>query len=275
MSRKAPSELEEYMLPFKNLPLLTAEQEIELANQRDAGDPAAIEKLITHNMRLVAKIALEHWSHENSLPLVDLVTEGALGLEKGAQKFDPKRECRFSTYATWWIRQRIRRAKIDQGHTVRVPCYMVELVSKLKALMSEEGVNLTKAMEQLGIDNIQAREGVISASSIMGKCWIPFSLRETRSMPLRYCSVKSKHRPVHSYEYEEKMAWLEKGLEELKKEDEREYQVLIMRYGLNGEEPMTLKAVGKKLGVCRERVRQMQKGALKRMYWRLRQTTKG
>ncbi len=244
------------------MPLLSPEEEKELARRIKKGDMKAREHMIRANLRLVVSIAKNYVNR--GLSFMDLIEEGNIGLMKAVERFDPEENCRFSTYATWWIKQAIRRALINTVKTVRIPSYMVELVSKWKAVAMELTYRLGRqptAPEVANALNIpienwnMVRRTVNTANT--GVTNGP-DLEVAASELLEDMETKGPEEEFfQSYE-------IKRLKEVMKSLDERESAVLRMRYGLDGNEPMTLKEIGKRIGLTRERVRQIERNALKK-----------
>lgn len=257
--------LDTYLADINEVPLLTPEEEIELATRIGQGDMEAREHMIRANLRLVVSIAKNYVGR--GLAFMDLIEEGNIGLMKAVEKFDPTAGCRFSTYATWWIKQGIRRSLINTVKTVRVPSYMTEIISKWKATAMELNYQLgrqpTSAEIAQQLDLPEQNWDVIR-ETVLANSQPNFSMNEDASSVVHDMLEDPRTRPPE----EDLFSTLElRRLEELLKAiDEREAQVLRLRYGLANGDPMTLKAIGEELGITRERVRQMEKQALERLY---------
>jgi RNA polymerase primary sigma factor len=258
--------LETYLHEINEVSLLTAEQERELARRIQAGDLQAREHMIRANLRLVVSIAKLY--SDRGLTLQDLIAEGNIGLMKAAEKFDPDAGCRFSTYGTWWIKQAIRRALSNTVKSVRVPGYMSELVSKWR--------NVSKELD-FRLGRTPSIEEVIHELGIPCETWplLKQTIMTSGIAPQVSLDVLSAHQD--SVEDDRNLAPDEQILnadllarmsELVSVLDEREATILRLRYGL-GEgrpEPMTLKEIGKVVGLTRERVRQIERATLKKLY---------
>lgn len=256
--------LDTYLSDINEVPLLDAKQEIELANRIQRGDMSAREHMIRANLRLVVSIAKNYVNR--GLAFMDLIEEGNVGLMRAVEKFDPKAGCRFSTYATWWIKQGIRRALVNTVKTVRVPSYMAELVARWKATAMELGYKLgrqartSEIAEQLGIPEANwdvVRETVQATSQPV------FSMSDEQTAGFAE-SIEDTRQPGPE---EQTLSAMEIGrLRELLEQlDLRESRILKLRFGIGVEEPLTLKEIGKRFGLTRERVRQMEQQALARL----------
>ena len=256
--------LDTYLADINEVPLLTAEQEIELAKRVQRGDLGAREHMIRANLRLVVSIAKNYVNR--GLAFMDLIEEGNIGLMRAVEKFDPKAGCRFSTYATWWIKQGIRRSLVNSVKTVRVPSYMSEIVSRWKATAMELGYRLgrqattAEIAEQLDLPENKwnlVRETVLSNSqpvhSMSDDAAAAYAdnIEDTRT--------RSPEDQILSAMEIGRLRELLEGL------DTREARILKLRFGIGTSEPMTLKAIGKRFGLTRERVRQMEQQALERL----------
>jgi RNA polymerase primary sigma factor len=256
--------LDTYLADINEVPLLTADQEIELAKRIQRGDLSAREHMIRANLRLVVSIAKKYINR--GLAFLDLIEEGNIGLMRAVEKFDPKAGCRFSTYATWWIKQGIRRSLVNSVKTVRVPSYMSEIVSRWKATAMELGYRLgrqattAEIAETLDLpennwdlvrDTVMANSQPVHSMSEDSAGVFADSIADTRTM-------SPEDQILSSME-------LDRLRELLEKLDTREARILKLRFGIGNTEPMTLKAIGKRFGLTRERVRQMEQQALERL----------
>jgi RNA polymerase primary sigma factor len=272
------SGVEQYLKEIQDVPLLNAEQERELAYRMKkfsskkveevADANAARERFIKANLRLVVSVAKNYLN--KGLAFLDLIEEGNLGLLKAVQRFDPKRKCRFSTYATWWIRQAIRRALVNTSKTVRVPSYMVEIIAKWKSTQNEftqkngrkpDLAEIADAMD-LGPEGIDILKRAINASDNFSR---PVSL-DVMWPTQEIADLKENASPDKSVLNQMDSERIEQLLRSI---NEREASVLRFRYGLYDGQPMTLGDIGKKLRITRERVRQIEKIALRKLHKRL------
>ena len=257
--------LETYLVEINEVPLLTADEEKELGARVQAGDLEAREHLIRANLRLVVSIAKMY--AERGLNLQDLIAEGNIGLMKAAEKFDPEAGCRFSTYGTWWIKQSIRRALTNTVKSVRVPGYMNEMMSKWRNVSNELRYMLGRMPT---VDEVALELGIPKES------W-PLLKRTIESNSAGQVSLDVMTQTQDTVEDEKAtdpednsiqldlLARLDQLLDVI---DEREATILRLRYGLgeDGADPMTLKEIGKIVGLTRERVRQIERDTLKRLY---------
>ncbi|MBI4584212.1 MAG: sigma-70 family RNA polymerase sigma factor [Planctomycetes bacterium] len=265
MAVKEPG-IETYFKDINRIPLLTANQEKELGRKIRKGDAKAREKMIQANLRLVVSIAKNYI--DRGLSLMDLIEEGNLGLLKAVERFDPAADCRFSTYATWWIKQSIKRALIDTVKTVRIPSYMVEIISKWKNTTANLSIKLGRQPtfqevaeelkippESLGIIKTAIRASNSSSQTIsLENMWTLSEILEDKN-------CKQPHQILVN---ETETELIEKLLTLL---DERDAKILRMRYGLENGDPMTLKEIGERVNLSRERVRQIENEALKKLYY--------
>jgi RNA polymerase primary sigma factor len=257
--------LDTYLSEINEVPLLTADQEIELAKRIGRGDVAAREHMIRANLRLVVSIAKNYVNR--GLPFMDLIEEGNIGLMKAVEKFDPAAGCRFSTYATWWIKQGIRRALVNTVRTVRVPSYMSEIVSRWKALAHELNYHIGRAPTTAEVaaelelpeanwnvvrDTVTANSQPVQSMSQNGNDGDSDAFEDPRARPPE--------------EELFNMLEIERLKQLLRAIDERESTILKLRYGLADGQPMTLKAIGEKLHLPRERVRAIEQDALRKLY---------
>jgi len=252
-----------YLREIGRIPLLKAAEEVDLAQRIEKDDLKARKKLAESNLRLVVSIAKRYVGR--GLTLLDLIQEGNQGLIRAVEKYDWRRGFKFSTYATWWIRQAITRAIADQARTIRVPVHMVETINKLvrtsRKLMQDLGRDPTpeeigKAME---ISASKVRE-VLKISQSTTSLEAPVGNEEDSL--LGDFIADGAPSPI---ETASKQLLKENIKEVLSTLSSREANVLVYRFGLEGGRPMTLEEVGKKFGVTRERIRQIEAKALRKL----------
>jgi RNA polymerase primary sigma factor len=257
--------LDAYLADINEVPLLTAEQEIKLAKRIQRGDLAAREHMIRANLRLVVSIAKNYLNR--GLSFMDLIEEGNIGLMKAVEKFDPKAGCRFSTYATWWIKQGIRRSLVNTVKTVRVPSYMSEIVSRWKATAMELNYRLGRQPTSAEIaEELQLPEANwnVVRETVLANSQPVHSMSEDASSVYNEVLEDPRARsPEDEIFVSMELSRLQELLQML---DSRESKILKLRYGLGTGETMTLKAIGKRFGLTRERVRQMEQQALQKLY---------
>ena len=244
-------------------PLLTAAQEVELAKRIERGDMDAKTRMIQSNLRLVVSIAKNY--RNQGLPFLDLIQEGTLGLIRAVEKFDWRRGYKFSTYATWWIRQAVARALADKARTIRMPVHIVERMQKLnraeRTLWTQLGrePTLEEVAEEANLPLAQAHEVKAAARASTS---LDQPVGETEDAVFGDFVAGDGPLPDEEVEVSLRCQALAEALAVLA---ERERKVLILRYGLVDEEPKTLEEIGRRLGLTRERVRQIETEALKRM----------
>ena len=253
-----------YLREIGQIPLLTPQEEIDLAARIKKGDREARALMIKANLRLVVKIA--HDYANLGLPLLDLVSEGNIGLMKAVERFDPAKGGKLSTYAAWWIKQSIKRALDNQSKTIRIPVHLVDKISKMRRIslqMSEElGREQTddELAEEIGISTGKVSQ--LKTVSIR-----PASL----DAPISDDDLTEFGEIVGDEDAQTPFALLrDKNLRDdvsglLAVLDDRERKIIFQRFGLDGGKPKTLEEVGKKFGVTRERIRQLQNIALAKL----------
>ena len=244
-------------------PLLTAADEVELAKRIERGDMSAKRRMIESNLRLVVSIAKNY--RNQGLPFLDLIQEGMFGLIRAVEKFEWQRGLKFSTYATWWIRQACQRAVADKARTIRMPVHVVERMQKMHQAERRLWMSLAREptleeiAEEAGLPLQQAIEvrGAARASTSLDQ---PIGEEEDAV----FGDLVAGSEPLPEDQAEERLRneALDRALEVIPARDRK---VLELRYGLRGEEPHTLEQIGKRLGMTRERVRQIEVDSLKRL----------
>jgi RNA polymerase nonessential primary-like sigma factor len=270
--------LQAYLREIRRAPLLTPEQEFETATRARGGDFEARQAMIEHNLRLVVSIAKNYIGR--GLPMTDLIEEGNLGLMHSISKFEPERGFRFSTYASWWIRQSIERAIMHQARLVRLPVHVVrELNQVVKARRALEAVAARDgaADKPVRVEAVAAAVGrpVQEVADLLRHAEVPASLdapmerhgADGNAESLVDTVADDGHGdPIHLTLSNELDVLLKNGLEEL---NDREQEVLAGRYGLADREPETLEVLAERLGLTRERIRQIQQEALVKLKRRM------
>ncbi len=255
-----------YMRDIKDVPLLTAQQEVELAKRIEQGDEEALELFVLSNLRLVVSIAKRYTNR--GLPMLDLIQEGNIGLMRAVGKYDWRRGFKFSTYATWWIRQAVTRAIADKGRTIRLPVHMGEAVSKLNQaqtkLIQKLGRDPTEEelANALGIDVQRVRNTEAAATQIPGSLEAPVGQEEESQIGdlVADQSTMSTEDTVHEGLLKEET---QEALETVL--TPRERLVLQLRFGLGNGHVYPLEKIGEMIGVTRERVRQIEAKALEKL----------
>jgi RNA polymerase primary sigma factor len=253
-----------YLRDIQRTPLLTAEAEKELARKVEAGDHDARNRMIESNLRLVVKIAKRYLNR--GLPFLDLIEEGNLGLIKAVERFNLAKECRFSTYATWWIRQSIERSLVNQSRTIRLPVHVSDDISRMLRTVR----NLTNELH---------REPSADEIAVAMKAKTQY-VRRLMTLLRRTCSMEtpigdgndyflidtiednSMVSPSQLLENVNRFETISRHFDSL---SENEQKILTLRFGLNDHEPQTLDTIGHQFGVTRERIRQIESKALERL----------
>jgi RNA polymerase primary sigma factor len=253
-----------YLREIGKVPLLTPQEEIELAARIKKGDKRAREHMIKANLRLVVKIARDY--EGIGLPLLDLISEGNIGLMKAVERFDPAKGGKLSTYGSWWIKQSIKRALANQSKTIRLPVHLVDKISKMRrtAMRLQEELGREPTDEELGGELgisptrvSQMRQASIRPASLDA----PIGDEDSNN----FAEIVQDENATTPYENLEDKTVTDMLREMVTTLDPREETILRFRFGLDGGTEKTLEEVGKKFGVTRERVRQIQNIALKKL----------
>jgi len=253
-----------YLREIGKVPLLTADQEVSLAKRIERGDMRAKQQMIEANLRLVVSIAKGYLGR--GLSFLDLIQEGSLGLIRAVEKFDYRKGYKFSTYATWWIRQAVTRAIADKARTIRIPVHMVEKLNRVVHIERQ----LVQRLGRGPRPDELARELSMTADEvrdILRMAQLPVSLEkpigeEEESELGDFVQDEQAVSPFDSATMTLRKEDIERALDSL---PERERKVIELRFGLKGEHPCTLEEVGRAFGVTRERIRQIENNTLKKL----------
>ena len=253
-----------YLRAIGQVDLLTAQQEVELAKRIERGDMLAKRQMVEANLRLVVSIAKGYLGR--GLSFLDLIQEGSLGLIRAVEKFDYRRGYKFSTYATWWIRQAVTRAIADKARTIRIPVHMVEKLNRVAHVERQLVQKLGREPEPAEIAE-ELRWPVGDVRDILRVAQLPVSLEkpvgdEDESELGDFVADDAVLEPFEEASEHLQKEGVRRALEAL---PDRERQVIELRYGLSGTEPLTLEEVGKAFGVTRERIRQIENNTLKKL----------
>jgi len=253
-----------YLQQISAIPLITVKEEIELAALIQKGDAKAREKMITANLRLVVKIAQQYANI--GLSLLDLINEGNIGLMKAVERFDPTKGGKLSTYGAWWIKQSIKRALANQSKTIRLPVHMVDRVMQMRRTSAELAERLDRdptddelaAEMNLPISRVAHLKSVSKKPASLDS---PIGENETSTLG----EVVADDNAINPFEQLQRKSLIGDVNIVLSKLEPREADIIRLRFGLEGRDPLTLEEVGAKIGVTRERVRQIQEQALRQL----------
>lgn len=259
------SNLQLYLQEIGKTPLLTIEEEVTLARRIRRGDKAARDHMISANLRLVVKIAMDY--KDFGLPLLDLISEGNIGLIKAVERFDPRKGGKLSTYAAWWIKQSIKRALANQSKTIRLPVHLVDKISKMRrtAMALTEELGREPTDEELAIELQIPTSKVAHLKSVSVR---PASLdapvgEDGDSATFgEIVGDDNAVSPFDGLQDKNQTSDLHAMVDSL---DEREAEIIRLRFGLDGKDELTLEEVGKRFHVTRERIRQLEYLALSKM----------
>jgi RNA polymerase primary sigma factor len=256
--------LQLFLNEMARYPLLTAEEEVELAKRIERGDKEAKDRMINSNLRLVVSIAKKYQGH--GLSLLDLIQEGIIGLIRAVEKFDWRKGFKFSTYATWWIRQAVQRGVANKARTIRMPVHIVDRERKIAKAERElhaklgRGPTLQEIAKEAKLPLKQVKEVQEAARAVTS---LDRPLGTEGDTSLGELAAGGEAPPEEEVEVSLRQDALRRAVEEL---PDRERDVLKLRFGLNGDQsPKSLEQIGKELGLTRERVRQIETNALERL----------
>jgi RNA polymerase primary sigma factor len=256
--------LDIYLRQISTVPLLTVKEEIELASRIKNGEEKARETMILANLRLVVKIAKEY--SNIGLSLLDLINEGNIGLMKAVERFDPSKGGKLSTYGSWWIKQSIKRALANQSKTIRLPVHMVDRVTQIRrtSVQLAEKLGRDPTDEELAAEmNLPVARITLLKSVSRKPASLDSPLRENEGSTLG--EMVADEKSGNPYEHLQSKSLVGDVNRVLAQLEPREADIIRLRFGLEGLEPLTLEQVGEKIGVTRERVRQLQEQALRQL----------
>ena len=255
-----------YLKEISAIPLLTSEEEVKLAKKVWKKDPVARQKMIEANLRLVVSIAKRHMNR--GLPFLDLIEEGNIGLIKAVERFQYQKGFKFSTYASWWIRQAIERSLINQTRTIRLPIHVDEKINRFVKVLREQvqakgrepSMDEMASVMDTSVEKIKEVMQVVRSTQSLD---MPIGEKQENSLKdvIEDTSILSPSDIVEGIKRHEMIAsWLEKLTE-------NEKNVVILRFGLEDGEPKTLEKIGEEFGVTRERIRQIESSAIKKLQY--------
>lgn len=258
------SSIKIYLQEIAKTPLLTHEQEVSLASRIRKGDQEARNQMISANLRLVVKIAYDY--NHFGLPLLDLISEGNIGLIKAVERFDPEKGGKLSTYAAWWIKQSIKRALANQSKTIRLPVHLVDKIANMRRITQRltEELGREPADDEIAIEMGIPVNKVAHLKSVSVR---PASLDAPigDDEDTEYGDLVGDENAINPFDKLRSKTLLNDMNQMLDSIDPREAEIIRMRFGLDGEKPRTLEEVGQAFEITRERVRQLQNMAISRM----------
>lgn len=253
-----------YMKELKKLPIIPIEEEREYARRISMGDPEARTKMIEANLRLVVKIAKRYVSQ--GISTLDLIEEGNIGLIRAVEKFDASRQCRFSTYATWWIKQAIERAIANHSRTIRIPIHISSRANRITKFINSyvEKNGKEPTPEEIALNTGFHIDFIKNLFTMIIKTYSLESIidEEGKLTLEEVLPNTANEEPSLAFEQIQRVEEVASWLDMLSNDEKR---VIILRFGLDREEPQTLEAIGKMFGVTRERIRQIEQKALNKL----------
>lgn len=257
-----------YLKEIRKVPLLSAEREREVAVRVQEGDKKAVDTMISSNLRLVVKIAKKYVNR--GLPFLDIIEEGNIGLIKAVYKFDPSKGYRFSTYATWWIRQCIERAIVNQSRVVRLPVHISDEINKMLKTSRELvlALNREPTVEEVAREMKTTPRHVTKLSILIKRtASLDNSMDQESSADFNYSlqdilEDTSLNPPSYDIDMKDRKLEIGRWLDTL---NDTEKSIIAMRFGLEKDDTMTLESIGKVFGVTRERIRQIEKAAIDKL----------